>query len=146
MKIRRFSLIELLVVISIISLLSSVVLSSLNSARAKASDSAVKAAMKQIASQAQNYLVSNQGFGTGTGGGTDTASCVAGVFADSRLTEIKNNITANAAAGATITCNTGSSGILWAMSVSALKGGGAWCVDNSSGFRATAPAAAGLCP
>jgi prepilin-type N-terminal cleavage/methylation domain-containing protein len=143
-----FTLIELLVVISIIGLLSSVVLSSLGSARSRASDNAVKAAMKQFAGQAQNYLVVNQGFGTGSGGGTDISgtTCNTGVFGDTRMTEIKNNIAANAVSGATITCTTGGSGSLWAISVSALKGGGAWCVDNSSAFRATAPAANGLCP
>jgi prepilin-type N-terminal cleavage/methylation domain-containing protein len=145
---KGFTLIELLVVISIIGLLSSVVLSSLGSARTRAADNAVKAAMKQFAGQAQNYLVANQGFGTGGGGGTDISgtACNTGVYGDSRMVEIKSNIVSNAAAGATITCTTGGSGTLWAMSVSALKGGGAWCVDNSSAFRASAPAANGLCP
>ncbi len=143
---KGFTLIELLVVISIIGLLSSVVLSSLGNARSRASDNAVKAAMKQLAGQAQNYLVVNQGFGTGGGGGIDTALCSAGVFADARIAEIRTNILANAATGATMTCTTGNNGALWAVSVSALKGGGAWCVDNSSAFRATSPAANGLCP
>lgn len=143
---KGFTLIELLVVISIIGLLSSVVLSSLGNARFRAADNAAKAGLKQLAGQAQNYLVVNQGFGTGGGGGTDTALCIEGVFADPRIVEIKANIMANIATGATMTCTTGNNGALWAVSVSALRGGGAWCVDNSSAFRATSPAANGLCP
>ncbi len=143
---KGFTLIELLVVISILGLLSSVVLSSLGNARFRAADNALKAGLKQLAGQAQNYLVVNQGFGTGSGGGTDTALCTAGVFADTRIAEIRANIMANAATGATMTCTTGNSGALWAVSVSALRGGGAWCADNSSAFRATSPAANGLCP
>ena len=47
-KNKGFTLIELLVVIAIISLLSSIVLSSLNSARAKAKDAAVISGVREF--------------------------------------------------------------------------------------------------
>lgn len=45
---KGFTLIELLVVVAIISLLSSIVMASLNSARGKAKDAAIKAAMSEV--------------------------------------------------------------------------------------------------
>lgn len=136
---KGFTLIELLVVISIIALLSSVVLSSLNSARTKAADNAVKAAMKQVAIQSENYRDSNQNFGA------SLVACTSGVFADARITEQRVNILANAASGATMTCTTNAAGTLWAIAVSALRGGGGMCIDNSTGFKVSTSNALGVC-
>lgn len=136
---KGFTLIELLVVISIIALLSSVVLSSLNSARTKAADNAVKAAMKQVGIQAENYRDVNTTFGI------SVANCTTGVFTDTRIDLQEANILSNAASGATLTCTTDATGSKWSMSVSAMRGGGAWCVDNSSGFKAVT-ASGGICP
>ena len=52
-KTSGFTLIELLVVIAIIGLLSSIVLASLNSARNKGADAAIKAQLKSVQSQAE---------------------------------------------------------------------------------------------
>lgn len=56
---KGFTLIELLVVIAIISLLSAIVFSSLNTARAKARDAARKSAILQLANALEIYHVNN---------------------------------------------------------------------------------------
>ncbi|MFA6158785.1 MAG: type II secretion system protein [Candidatus Paceibacterota bacterium] len=142
---KGFTLIELLVVISIIALLSSVVLSALNSARAKAADSAVKASLKQLATQVQNYLDTQSNLGV------SVTSCAASnptphVFkSDVKIVSILANIAVNDGAG-TVTCTTDATGQKWAVSISVLKGGGSWCMDNSQGwFKAGAAQVTGLC-
>ena len=54
-----FTLIELLVVVAIIGILASVVLASLNNARAKGIDAAIKANLKTIQNQAEIYYSDN---------------------------------------------------------------------------------------
>lgn len=56
---RGFTLIELLVVIAIIGILSSVVLSSLNSARSKANVSFLKSNLKNISTELELYFLNN---------------------------------------------------------------------------------------
>lgn len=56
---RGFTLIELLVVIAIIGILASVVLASLNSARAKGADAAIKSNLNNARAQAELYYDTN---------------------------------------------------------------------------------------
>jgi prepilin-type N-terminal cleavage/methylation domain-containing protein len=136
---KGFTLIELLVVISIIALLSSVVLSSLNAARTKSADAAVKADLKQLHNQSQVYLDTNNAVTFGTAANCTTASTL---FTDAKVTEILAHV--QTTAGSAPTC--GSTGNKWAVSVT-LKSGTAFCTDNSQGwFKAgTANTSTGLC-
>lgn len=62
---KGFTLIELLVVIAIIGILSSVVLASLNTARAKARDTARKSDLKQLQTALELYYNSNGNYPSG---------------------------------------------------------------------------------
>lgn len=143
-SIKGFTLIELLVVISIIALLSSVVFSSLAAAKTRSADNGVKAAMKQIAIQAENYRDANPHVGINISN-ANTALCVGGVFGDLIIQQQQINLKTNAATGATLSCYTDSTGTKWALSVSVLRSGGAWCIDNSSGFKASSALNTGIC-
>ncbi|MEK7129353.1 MAG: type II secretion system protein [Patescibacteria group bacterium] len=122
-----FTLIELLVVIAIIGILSSIVLASLNSARAKGTDAAIKSTLAQIRTQASLYYDNNsQSFGT-----AGTACNTAGsVLADPTITSQINSLTGSA--GVTPTCATGplTPANAWVVS-SPLKTAGNWCVDST---------------
>ncbi|MEQ1500191.1 MAG: type II secretion system protein [Parcubacteria group bacterium] len=135
---KGFTLIELLVVIAIIGILSSVVLTSLNTARSKGSDAAVKSNLKGIGAQAA--IVENDD------GSYDN------VCADTNITNAVN--AAGLAGGGTGVCNDSPSE--WAASaplkVEDQFGSGSgvdyWCVDQAGSARVIDDAlgAVTLCP
>lgn len=133
---RGFTLIELLVVIAIIGILASVVLASLNSARDKGADAAVKANLANIRAQAQLYYEDNS-----SSYGSDTSSCTASstVFADGTVANAIG--AAEDASGDSATCSISSGN--WAISVP-LSDGSNWCVD-SAGQSASGTASSGAC-
>ncbi|MFA7216411.1 MAG: type II secretion system protein [Candidatus Paceibacterota bacterium] len=130
---RGFTLIELLVVIAIIGILSSVVLASLNTARGKGADAAVKSNLNNIRSQAE--LVYDTASGSYSGVCTDP-NVIKGLDAASQ-----------AGAGNTTADICNNSGTAWAASAP-LKTGQTWCVDSTgtAGQRATALGSATVCP
>ena len=120
--VRGFTLIELLVVIAIIGILSSVVLASLNSARAKGADAAVKANLNNMRAQAE---LSYDSF----------PNSYAGVCADSNIS--KGGQAAASAGGGAWVCNqstaawAGSTAVKSQNLVNGSSGTDYWCVDSS---------------
>lgn len=130
-----FTLIELLVVIAIIGILSSVVLVSLNSARGKGSDAAIKANLNTIRTQAEVYLDNSTAktYGTATpaAAGCNYANTL---FADQTISSAVQ--AATTASGGTATadrrCAVGVNGATWAVSVPLKQDATrSQCMDNT---------------
>lgn len=139
MKSKGFTLIELLVVIAIIGILASVVLSSLNMARAKGADAAVKANLTNIRAQAQDYYDTNGDFGDDFAVALCDTAGAGTLFVDD--TKVNSIITAagNASNGgglASGTCTATLSPSAWAVSVP-LKtvATESWCVDSTGASK-----------
>ena len=136
-KNQGFTLIELLVVIAIIGILASVVLASLNTARAKGADASVKSNLNNMRAQAELVY--------------DNASpnSYATVCANGNIT--KALAAAQSAAGVTTgACNSPVGGATWTAWVP-LKSTttSAWCVDNTGTSKlltALPTAAITVCP
>ncbi|MEQ1561747.1 MAG: type II secretion system protein, partial [Nitrospira sp.] len=115
------TLIELLVVIAIIGILSAVVLASLNTARAKGSNAAVKSNLQGIRSQAEIIYDNTQDY--------------TGICADQNIINaIDAAILAGSDTGATVATRCNASATEWAVNVK-LKvqdsGNDWWCTDQT---------------
>jgi prepilin-type N-terminal cleavage/methylation domain-containing protein len=137
---KGFTLIELLVVVAIIGILASVVLASLNTARAKGADAAIKANMANIRAQAELYY---DGTGAGKYAAADADTCSGMFTADTVIAAAIAQI--NTQAGGTAKCGIGSSGQKWALQSSLKTTGTTWCVDNSGWAKAGTAITGGVC-
>ena len=136
---RGFTLIELLVVIAIIGVLSSVVLSSLNSARGKGNDAKVKAQLSSARGSAEIFYSNQTPAPSYTGLCTVTSADTSGMYQYLLASNYPDNVAPSC----------GTSATAYAVWHALPFVGGYWCVDSvgASKAEASAPAAgATVCP
>ncbi|MDE1965979.1 MAG: type II secretion system protein [Patescibacteria group bacterium] len=137
---RGFTLIELLVVIAIIGILSAVVLASLNTARSKGNDAAVKSNMDTIRVQAELFYDSQSPTSYGTQAWTNacTTATVGGMFGDPTINKAIGSIDSANGSGAVACAANGTSWIV----ISGITSN-YWCADSTGRSQAetTAPGA-----
>jgi prepilin-type N-terminal cleavage/methylation domain-containing protein len=144
---KGFTLIELLVVVAIIGILASVVLASLNTARAKGANAAIKANLANIRAQAEIvYDKTPNAYGSSNG-----SNCLSGLFSEPTIkAAVAAAVTASGVPTSGACYSTTGTESAWAVSVllKATEGTFAyWCVDSTGVSKGTASAASStVCP
>jgi prepilin-type N-terminal cleavage/methylation domain-containing protein len=140
-KKRGFTLIELLVVIAIIGILSAVVLASLNSARAKGANAAIKSNLANIRAQAEMIYDNDGDYDAVCGANTVTQNATIASAIDA----------ADTSSGATAVCGMPATGSAseWAISSPLKAETTHWCVDSTGASKSISNAIAAtavVCP
>lgn len=141
MKTKAFTLIELLVVIAIIGILATVVIASLNSARNKGADAAVKANLNTVRAQAELYYDVIGKYSPGTGAYTGNCITIGTVFKDDSNLTLTDPITsaieaAYQAGGATgKSCRLNDSRTQYAVFIQLKTSSNYWCIDSTGAAR-----------
>jgi len=137
---KGFTLIELLVVVAIIGVLASVVLASLNTARAKGADAAIKANLANIRAQAEMQYDTYGGYGvdaspTAFGLGTCAATADTLFINPTIWGQISAAVTSSG--GLSSCMSTTANGGSWAVGVQLKQNAltEAWCVDSSGSSK-----------
>jgi prepilin-type N-terminal cleavage/methylation domain-containing protein len=133
---RGFTLIELLVVIAIIGLLSSIILASLNSARAKGADASIKSNLKNLQTQAELFYDSNSNTYTGICADATIVAAITNASTAAGITGGQISVLATAGTNNTAICHVDATGQNYAVDVP-LKTSSAnsWCVDNTGASK-----------
>mgnify|MGYP001615938919 CR=1 FL=1 len=127
---KGFTLLELLLVVAIIGILSSVILTALATARNRANDAKVKAHLSQAKAAAEIYSEINNGYGSAnvsvvTGG----TSCTGVMFTDTVSGMAVYGNSTNYPGGTRLVCVQNLSAFAFAASLS--SAGRYWCVDST---------------
>lgn len=131
-KSRGFSLVELLIAITIIGVLSTIILSSMSNSRARAYDSKVKQQLASFRTAAEVYFSSQNPSSYGPA----TSVCTEGIFND---VNPNNGSPALLIAEGNLPNNTqvrcGSTDTAYAVKASLYSGTEYWCVDSKGSAR-----------
>jgi prepilin-type N-terminal cleavage/methylation domain-containing protein len=123
---KGFTLIELLMVIAIIGIITSIVLSSINSSRDKAYETQIKQQLVSFRSGAEIYFYAQNPPSYGT-----TSDCSTGVFGSVNVSEGKPGVTIDPASlppGVSRVCS--STDRVYAVKIGSYTENGYWCADS----------------